>query len=106
MTHDLRLDDNPALLQAAQSEELLLVYVVDPAWFRVNRFGQLSMGSHRWLFVQQALMDLDSALRDLGHRLCIVEGGPEDAIAQILHQIPFQRLVISQQFGSDELDRI
>ncbi|MBL6745306.1 MAG: DASH family cryptochrome [Pseudomonadales bacterium] len=106
MTHDLRLDDNPALLQAAQSEELLLVYVVDPAWFRVNRFGQLSMGNHRWLFVQQALIDLDSALRDLGHRLCIVEGDPGETIAQILHQIPFQRLVTSQQFGSDELDRI
>jgi deoxyribodipyrimidine photo-lyase len=106
MTHDLRLDDNPALLQAAQSEELLLVYVVDPAWFRVNRFGQLGMGNHRWLFVQQALIDLDSSLRDLGHRLCIIEGDREETITRLLHHISFQRLVTSQQFGSDELDRI
>lgn len=106
MTHDLRLDDNPALRRAAQSEELLLVYIVDPAWFRVNRFGQLSMGDNRWFFIQQALVDLDNALRGLGHRVCIIEGDPAETISRLLLQAPFQRLVTSQQFGSDELDRV
>ena len=104
LSHDLRLDDNPALRLAAQSEQLLLVYIVNPAWFKVNQYGSVSMGAHRWRFVQQALRDLDNQLRALGQRLLVIEGEPIETVSRLLQQYQIQRVVSSQQFGSDEID--
>ncbi|MGB0322472.1 MAG: deoxyribodipyrimidine photo-lyase, partial [Pseudohongiellaceae bacterium] len=52
MTHDLRLDDNPALRLAAQSSELAVVTVVNPDWFIEGRYGLAPMGERRWQFLQ------------------------------------------------------
>jgi deoxyribodipyrimidine photo-lyase len=104
ITHDLRLDDNPALRLASQAEKLLLVYVIDPAWFVENQYGQISMGSHRWRFIRQTLVDLDHSLRNLGHRLIVVEGEPVKTISRLISQYQFRRFVSSQQFGSYEKD--
>ena len=57
MTHDLRLDDNPALRLAAQSSELAVVTVVNPDRFIEGRYGLALMGERRWQFLQQALAD-------------------------------------------------
>lgn len=79
-SRDLRLHDNPALLQAAQSDMLLCTYVVDPDWFRPGPFQSRAMGAHRWRFLWQSLMALEEGLNALGQRLHIAWGSPETVI--------------------------
>ena len=101
-THDLRLDDNPALHQAANSESLLLVYCVNPDWFAPSRYGSPSLGSHRWRFLQQALADLETSLDRVGQHLLILNDRPRIALAELVSKNAIQRLICSRQFGMDE----
>ena len=106
MTHDLRLDDNPALRLAAQSSELAVVTVVNPDWFIQGRYGLAPMGERRWQFLQQALADLIDSLARRGHVLHLFRGDPVTVLAELIEQGQFQRVVTSRQFGSDEAAQI
>jgi len=102
MTHDLRLDDNPALVRAAWSNRLLCVYCVDPRWFSAHRYHVSSMGSHRWQFVQQSLDNLTMQLNKLNQHVLIEFGYPEQQLAALIVKHRITRLVCSRQFGVDE----
>lgn len=74
----LRLHDNPALMAAltpVNGEKLCLkpVFVLDP-WFVKNA----RVGTNRWRFLQQTLVDLDKSLRELGSRLFVLRGTPDE----------------------------
>ncbi|WP_083264299.1 DASH family cryptochrome [Pseudohongiella acticola] len=101
-TQDLRLDDNPALIRAAQSDALLCVFCVDQRWFNPHRYHISSMGSHRWHFLQQALEDLTSALSALNQHLYIEYGFPEQQLISLIARHKISRLICSRQVGSDE----
>jgi deoxyribodipyrimidine photo-lyase len=99
-TNDLRLEDNLALAQtAARVNQMLCVYVVDPAWFTPNRYGQKSMGNCRWRFLQQTLVDLTQALEAFGQQLLIIHESPLDAIAKLITQYDIRALFRSQNAG-------
>jgi deoxyribodipyrimidine photo-lyase len=102
LTHDLRLDDNPALLRAALGESLLLVYCVNPDWFVPGRLLSASMGAHRLQFLREALVGLSNSLNGIGQHLLILEERPQIALARLVRQNAIQRLVCSSQFGMDE----
>lgn len=102
ITHDLRTDDNPALVRAAWSQRLLCVYCVNPRWFSAQRYHISSMGKHRWQFLQQSLHALDQQLQALGQHLQVVVGYPEQQLAERIQQHQITRLICSRQFGSDE----
>ncbi|MGB1401406.1 MAG: deoxyribodipyrimidine photo-lyase, partial [Pseudohongiellaceae bacterium] len=102
MTHDLRLDDNPALRLAAQSSELAVVTVINPDWFTEGQYGLASVGKHRWQFLQQSLADLSDSLARRGHVLHIFRGNPVSVLAELIEQGQFQRVVTSRKFGSNE----
>jgi len=106
MTHDLRLDDNPALRLAAQSSELAFVTVINPDWFTEGRYGIASMGKHRWQFLQQSLADLSDSLERRGCVLHLLRGDPVAVLAELIEQVQFQRVVTSRQFGSDEIAQL
>ncbi len=71
-TSDLRLDDNPLLTYAAQSQQLICVYCVDPRWFEARRYHLAQMGPLRWQFLQEQLNDLKRQLALLGQKLFIL----------------------------------
>ena len=99
-TNDLRLADNRALLEAAaRCERLLCVYIVDPLWFRPNRYGLKSIGDSRWQFLQQSLDDLDSALRTLGQQLIVLYQSPLDAMATTITEYGIDAIFRSQNAG-------
>ncbi|MDX1587762.1 MAG: DASH family cryptochrome [Oleiphilaceae bacterium] len=101
-SRDLRLHDNPALLQAAQADQLLCVYVVDPDWFRPGPWQSRVMGPHRWRFLWQSLMALEGELKALGQRLHIAWGNPESVIPGLSHRHGVSRLVRSRVHDGDE----
>jgi deoxyribodipyrimidine photo-lyase len=103
LTSDLRLDDNPALIRAAQTDTLICVYCVDQRWFKPHRFHICSMGPHRWHFLRQSLDTLADQLRIRGQFLQVRYGLPEQQLADLIRRHNARRLICSRQIASDEL---
>jgi deoxyribodipyrimidine photo-lyase len=86
---DLRLRDHPALLAAADSDEVLACFVLDP---RLEK----SSGRRRLQFLGDALR----ALRDdLDGRLLVVRGQPAEQIPRIAEKIGASAVHVSQDFA-------
>ncbi|MBY5991725.1 DASH family cryptochrome [Ferrimonas balearica] len=100
---DLRLDDNPALLEAADgSDELLCLYCIDPAWFRPGRYQSRPVGARPWRFIRESLEDLAVALRGLGQQLVIRQGDPLSVIPTLLTRHGIERVVCTAPIGWQE----
>ena len=86
-TNDLRLSDNPALNSALQNEaKLSYVFCIDPKWFLPNRFNCISMGKHRYNFLLESLIDLDSQLSAFGQHLNIYCEPPGKLLERLYNQ--------------------
>ncbi|XP_049655888.1 cryptochrome-1-like isoform X4 [Accipiter gentilis] len=74
----LRLHDNPALLAAAADcHRLHPLFILDPSSSRA--------GTNAWRFLLDALRDLDGSLREMGSRLFVVQGCPEEVFPRLFH---------------------
>ncbi len=83
--HDLRLHDNESLMQLCQQvDNLLCIFVVDPRWFKASHYQSTHMGTHRWQFLQQSLLALQSQLNAVGQRLLVFKGEQFDVVKDIL----------------------
>ena len=99
-THDLRIDDNQTLLRASETSiELLCVFIVDPAWFKPNRYGLTSMGQAKWRFLFESLKDLKSSLEKLHQSLLVIYGAPEKSIAKLIENYEVGVVYRSEQSG-------
>ena len=85
--NDLRLHDNPALMQAcAQADALLPVFCLDSASAAHRgdpRWGAMPASLHRQRVLLDTLIDLDAQLRALGSGLTVVSGAPSDVLPQL-----------------------
>lgn len=99
-TNDLRVDDNPALANATKHlGHLLCVYVVEPSWFEPNRYGQKSLGDHRWHFLLESLDDLQGALGKVGQQLLLVNDTPLSGLGKLITAFGVNSLFRSQNAG-------
>lgn len=100
---DLRLDDNPALLRASEhAGELLCVYCHDAAVGCSDRFGTPRLGSHRQVFIEQALQDLAAALQSRDQALVVVRGDPVAEIGNLIEVYAIDRVVRGRAVGHHE----
>lgn len=96
---DLRLGDHPALAAAADSEEVLACFVLDPRL-------ESSSGRRRLQFLSNALRQLRD---DLDGRLLVTRGRPEEQIPRIAKEIDAASVHISEDFtpfGSRRDERV
>lgn len=92
-TNDLRLTDNPALQAALANENQLgYVFCIDPSWFLPNRFNCISMGKHRYSFLLESLIDLDSQLSAFGKHLNIYCEPPGKLFERLYKQYSVRRI--------------
>jgi deoxyribodipyrimidine photolyase len=71
----LRIHDNPALLDAcSRGRTVFPVFILDP------HFSSQTIGANRYQFLLQSLDCLDKNLRNIGSRLYIAKGKPEDCL--------------------------
>ncbi|MBV0934331.1 DASH family cryptochrome [Marinobacterium weihaiense] len=99
-THDLRLDDNPALQQAArQCDYLLVVYVQDPSLERPDTFNTARLGSKRKHFLIEGLHDLAQQLQTCGQQLHCLTGNPVDVLTDLISQLGIDRLYCTRPVG-------
>jgi len=98
-THNLRLDDNPALYAALDSEQLICLFVTEPSWFRANRYSLQSLGQHRRAFLQQTLSDLDNRLKALGQKLIVWHETPLETLTQLVQSAKVNRIITAEHPG-------
>ena len=87
-TNDLRIHDNPALIQAASSVEILLcVYVIDHSWRSSSKYSKASTNQKPIQFLRESLVDLDNNLKVMGQRLMILESVTLPIFATLINQL-------------------
>ena len=102
-TNDLRLHDQPALSQlAAQVDELLLVFCLDPSQRQPGRYQQAALGEHRLRFLRESLRDLQHRLAPLGQRLTTLEGSPLSVLPKLIADYDIALVASSLHNGIDE----
>lgn len=85
---DLRLRDHPALAAASESDEVLACFVLDPRL-------EASSGPRRLQFLGDSLRALNE---DLGGRLLVTRGRPEERIPALAKAIDASAVHISEDF--------
>lgn len=102
-THDLRVSDNPALLEAsARSVNLGCVACWDEKLWHQPQYNCVKVGKNRQRFMLQSLKRLDKSLRSLGQHLHLLAGSPFQALATAIAGSGVTLVVRCRQAGFDE----
>lgn len=98
--NDLRVHDQPLLVQAAnQCQQLICLYCLPPDWFHPNRYGLRSMGQQRWRWLWQSLQDLQQQLQQRGQQLLVVQQHPLHTLAELIGRFGVEAIYTSQHAG-------
>lgn len=89
---DLRLSDNPALLEAVADGCVLPLFVVDPVLWD-------AAGPSRQRYLTASLRALDSSLRQRRTRLAVVHGDPAEQVLRAARAVGAQRVHVAADFG-------
>ncbi|WP_435747453.1 cryptochrome/photolyase family protein [Nocardioides sp. SYSU DS0663] len=90
---DLRLGDNPALLEACADGDVLPLFVLDP-----QLWGPA--GPSRRAYLARSLRSLDAALRGLGAPgLSVVRGHPATEVPRAARAVGARRVHVAADFG-------
>jgi deoxyribodipyrimidine photo-lyase len=89
---DLRLGDNPALLEAVADGPVLPLFVLDPALWG-------PAGPSRRAYLGASLRSLDGQLRQQRTRLGVVRGKPERRVLLAAKEVGAERVHVAADFG-------
>jgi deoxyribodipyrimidine photo-lyase len=89
---DLRLADNPALLDASDSDGVLPLFVLDPALW-----GPAGV-SRRW-YLTRSLTELDASLGERGGGLSVVSGDPVTEVVRAAGEVGASRVHIAADYA-------
>jgi len=93
LRNDLRLDDNPALVHAAETKRPVVpVVVLDEESPGLRSLG----GAHRW-WLHRSLEALSSAMRDLGSPLVLRRGRAATVLAEIAQEAGATSLYVNRR---------
>ena len=100
---NLRLHDNHVFKIASETQQPLICwYCIDPAWFKSDQFGLLSMGPHRWRFLIESLQVFAQQLASVGQRLFVSYGEPITMLGKIIKDYDVNCVVSQYQSGLNE----
>jgi deoxyribodipyrimidine photo-lyase len=103
---DLRLNDNPTLIDAvADADRVLPAYVVDPRREGTTRYGTEKRGASRTRFRRESLADLRGSLRDCGSDLFIRRGRAETAIPELVERVGAEAVYAQTKPATEERRR-
>ncbi|WP_394200671.1 DASH family cryptochrome [Marinagarivorans algicola] len=98
--NDLRVHDNPALLHASHSVDVLIcVAIIDPKHISPNRYGLEGIGLHRKRFLKQSLVALNNQLLSMQQQLHVIIDHPMDAIAKLITLCDINVIYSTQHAG-------
>ena len=100
---DLRLHDNPLLARAAaECDNLMLCFFIDPADFKQDMYGCQRLGLHRRQFLSETLIAFREQLEALGQRLNVFSAKPCESIEAICAHLPITHIYRSAPVAFDE----
>jgi deoxyribodipyrimidine photo-lyase len=94
--HDLRLDDNCALVAAAESDALLCLFIDETGTGHRPRGG-----ASAW-FLHHALASLAESLAAKGGALVILRGDPREIIPRLASELGISRVTWNRRYGISE----
>ncbi len=89
---DLRLADNPALLDACDADGTLPLFVLDPALW-----GPAGI-SRRW-YLGESLRSLDASFRRRKAGLCVLRGDPVRQVVRAAREVGASRVHVAADYG-------
>ena len=89
---DLRLSDNPALVEACADGEVLPLFVIDPALWG-------PAGRPRRSYLVASLAALDASLRQRGAGLQVVRGTPARRVLLAAKEVGAERVHVAADYG-------
>jgi deoxyribodipyrimidine photo-lyase len=89
---DLRLGDNPALLEACAEGAVVPLFVLDPRLWEPS-------GDPRRAYLAASLRSLDADLRGLGGRLVVLHGDPTHCVVEAAREVGADRVHIAADYG-------
>ncbi|NGN96831.1 DASH family cryptochrome [Grimontia sp. S25] len=105
--HDLRLADNPALVALSRRcNQALMVYVIDPEWFRPAHFQSRHLGRFREEFLYQSLRALERELKKRKQRLVVKVGNPLQVIPDLCKKHGIDLLAVTDHPGVYERQQV
>ncbi|GGP65025.1 cryptochrome DASH [Shewanella algicola] len=100
---DLRLSDNAIFADIAQhAQQLMIVYCIDPQWFKGDQYQAQYLGQHRLKFLLESLHALDEALNQYGQQLHIVYAQAQRCLPHLINTHDITRVYRSHHSGADE----
>lgn len=98
--HDLRLADNPALTALSRHcNKALMLYIIDPEWFKPSHFQTKKMGRFREEFLYQSLLALEKDLKKRKQKLIIKVGNSEEIIPELCKKHDINLVTITDHPG-------
>jgi deoxyribodipyrimidine photo-lyase len=105
--NDLRLNDNPAFLQACKEVDYLLpIYIHETYLDHETSWGFKRVGKFRQAFLKESLEDLRSQLRELGSDLIEANGSANEVIEKLTKQIGASAIYCEQIEAPEELAQV
>ncbi len=104
--NDLRVSDHRPLSDAAQSGEVIAVFVLNPHF---SSMTPPQRGAHRMKFLIDSLVELNQNLVRLGSKLIVVGGKAVEVIPRLAHQWRVDRVVaqrVTEPFARQSENRI
>jgi len=102
--NDLRLHDNPALLQAIETgKPVVPVYILDDSLLSQHPLGFNRMGEHRKNFLFETLLNLSESIHQAGNRLWIYKGKTSAILRNIYNQINAEAIFTQSEYASEEI---
>ncbi|KAA8678465.1 DASH family cryptochrome [Vibrio gigantis] len=103
-TNDLRINDNILLHRASQLVDELLCVAIEPklSTYSVRLSQEQYNGSHRHLFIKQAIDDLALSLARLGQRLFVLDQNTNENLVQIIKTQHVTHIFVSSHCAHDE----
>lgn len=101
LRHDLRLDDNTALLAAHQAgHAVVCVYIFDETMDNTSQFG----GAQKW-WLHHSLSGLSKDLEAIGARLILRSGEPLSVLQSIVEQTGAKTVVWNRYYSPHAMQR-
>jgi deoxyribodipyrimidine photo-lyase len=99
-TNDLRLHDNPALMQATLLvDQLLCVYVIDHAWQSSSQYSQAKVSQNSRRFLYESLNDLANSLKKIGQSLVVFQSATAPILDNLITQLGASDIFRSENAG-------
>ena len=93
---DLRVDDHPALADAARRGAVVPVYVHDP-----DVGGDWAPGAASRWWLHHSLKALSERLEELGSPLVLLEGPADEALTKLARSVGADRLALTESIEPD-----